>query len=42
VIVDDVVTTGASVEEAARVLASAGAQVIGVVAVCGTPLRRKI
>lgn len=38
IILDDVVTTGATLEEAARALAVAGADVIGAAAVAATPL----
>jgi predicted amidophosphoribosyltransferase len=41
VVVDDVVTTGASAEEAVRAVNSVGAEVVAVVAICSTPLRRE-
>lgn len=39
VLLDDVVTTGASLAEAARALRDAGADVVGAVTVAATPLR---
>ncbi len=39
VLVDDVVTTGASLAEAARALREAGAQLVAICAVCATPAR---
>jgi predicted amidophosphoribosyltransferase len=39
-VVDDVLTTGASARAAAAALESAGARVVGLAAACATPLRR--
>ena len=41
-LVDDVVTTGATFDEAARVLESAGFRVVAAVALAATPLHRRI
>jgi len=42
VLVDDVVTTGASLREAARAMAAAGNQVVGFVTIAETILRNDI
>ena len=40
IVLDDVVTTGATLREAARALTDAGARVVGAATVASTPLRR--
>ncbi|HWS50470.1 MAG TPA: phosphoribosyltransferase family protein [Microbacterium sp.] len=42
VLIDDVVTTGATFDEAARVLAAAGVEVLAAIALAATPLHRRV